>query len=320
VEGNDRESGNHVGEGRRRAPWQGRPKIPTHSVEEQHMSSGQARPRALITGASAGIGTAYAERLARDGYDVVLVARRRERLEELAARLQRETGGRAEVLAADLTDAKALGRVEARVADDEALALVVNNAGFGAYRPFAEVEPAVIDSLINIHIRAVARLTRAALPGMIRRGSGGIINVASLLALSGSIPANPQPFHGAVAPAHPPLPYRATYAGAKAFMMVFTEALAGELTGTGVRVQVCLPGMVATEFHTVQGMDASNRPRMAAADVVTASLAALARGEVVCVPSLGDPEPIARLTEVQREVLRSAFTPVLARRYQPGNA
>ena len=171
------------------------------------MSSAQARPRALVTGASAGIGTAYAERLARDGYDVVLVARRRERLEELAERLRRETGGHAEVLAADLTDAEALGRVEARVTDDEALTLVVNNAGFGAYRPFAEVEPAVIDALINVHIRAVARLTRAALPGMVRRGSGGIINVASLLALSGAVPPNP-------------LPYRATYAGAKAFMMV----------------------------------------------------------------------------------------------------
>ena len=269
------------------------------------MSDGRAKPRALVTGASAGIGTAFAERLARDGYDLVLVARRHERLGTLAERLQHETDARAEVLAADLTDATALGRVEARVADDETLALVINNAGFGGYRPFAEIEPDVLDSLIDIHVRAVARLTRAALPGMVRRRSGGIINVASLLALSGSVPPNP-------------LPSRATYAGAKAFMMVFTQALAGELTGTGVRVQVCLPGLVATEFHTVQGMDFSGRPRMSPADVVTASLAALSRGEVICVPALDDPAPLERLAEVQREVLRAALTPTLARRYQSG--
>jgi short-subunit dehydrogenase len=132
-----------------------------------------------------------------------------------------------------------------------------------------------------------------------------VINIASLLALSGSVPPTP-------------LPYRATYAGAKAFMMTFTQALAGELADTGVRVQVCLPGVVATEFHSVQGMDMSRRPRMAAADVVTASLAAFARGEVVCVPALDDPSPLERLAEAERAVLGSAFTPTLARRYQPG--
>jgi len=271
------------------------------------MSSAQARPRALVTGASSGIGAAYAERLARDGYDVVLVARRRARLEELAERLRCEAGRHAEVLAADLTDAAALGRVEARVTDDEALTLVVNNAGFGAYGPFTEIDPAVIDALINVHIRAVARLTRAALPGMVRRGAGGIINVASLLALSGAAPPNP-------------LPYRAAYAGAKAFIVAFTQALAGELTGTGVRVQACLPGIVATEFHTVQRLDLSRMPRMAAADVVTASLAAFARGEVVCVPALDDPSALERLAQAQRAVLGSASTPALARRYQPGTA
>ncbi|HLJ59448.1 MAG TPA: SDR family NAD(P)-dependent oxidoreductase [bacterium] len=271
------------------------------------MSSSGTRPRALVTGASAGIGEAYAGRLAREGYDLVLVARRRERLEQLAERLHREAHAHAEVLAADLADAGALARVEARVAGDESLALLVNNAGFGGYRPFAQVEPEVIDGLINVHIRAVARLTRAALPGLIRRGTGGVINIASLLAFSGSMPPRP-------------LPHRATYAGAKAFIVTFTQALGGEIAGTGVRVQVCLPGVVATEFHTVQGMDFSQRPRMTADDVAAASLAAFARGEVTCIPGLDDASLLDRLAELQGAIFGSANKPTLATRYQPGTA
>jgi len=246
--------------------------------------------------------------LACDGYDVVLVARRRERLEELAERLRREAGASAEVLTADLTDPVALAHVEARIADDEPLGLLVNNAGFSGYGPFLQVEPEVVDDLINIHVRAVARLTRAALPGMVHRGAGGVINVASLLALSGPMPPDP-------------LPYRATYAGAKAFMVTFTQALAGELSGTGVGVQVCLPAMVATEFHKMSKMpprDPSKMPpMMTAADVVAASLAAFALGEVVCIPSLDDSSHLERLTEGQRTVFGSAgFTATLASRYQ----
>ena len=271
------------------------------------MSGPGSRPRALITGASAGIGAAYAERLARDGYDVILVARRRDRLEALAERLRREADAHAEVLEADLTDPGALARVEARAAGDESLALLVNNAGFGGYGPFVQVDPEVIDGLIDVHVRAVARLTRAALPGMVRRRAGGVINVASLLAVSGPVPPDP-------------LPHRATYAGAKAFIVTFTQALAGELTGTGVNVQVVLPGLVATEFHTVLGMDLSARPRMTAADVVTASLAAFARGEVTCVPALEDASLLERLAEVQRSVLKTATTPTLAGRYRSGAA
>jgi uncharacterized protein len=267
------------------------------------MPSHRERPRAVITGASAGIGTAYAERLARAGYDVVLVARRPERLEALAARLGVETGVRAEAFVADLTDPRARADVEARLAGDDALALLVNNAGFGAYGAFADIDPAAIDALIDIHVRAVARLTRAALPGMIRRRAGAVINVASLLALAGDAP----PY---------PLPYRTTYAGAKAFMVAFTQALSGELAGTGVAVQACLPGLVATEFHTVQGMDMSVRPRMSAADVVTASLAALGQGEVLCVPTLDDASLLGRLADAQRAVLATSAPAKLAARYR----
>jgi uncharacterized protein len=231
------------------------------------------RPRALVTGASAGIGVVFAERLARAGHDLILVARRRERLEALARRLRSEAGIEAEVICADLTDAEEVNEVERRIVEDETLELLVNNAGFGGYQPFASIDAKVIDDLVAIHVRTVARLTRAALPGMIGRGRGAIINIASLLALSGTLPPSL-------------LPYRATYAGAKAFMLAFTQALAGELTGTGVRVQVCLPGRVATEFHSLQGIDTSKLPpTMTSEDVVTASLAGLAQDEILCVPA-----------------------------------
>ena len=268
------------------------------------MSSSQSRPLALVTGASSGIGAAFAERLARDGYDLILVARRRDRLEALAERLRGEAGAEAEPLAADLADADALSQVEARVAGDERLALLVNNAGFGGYRPFVEVEPKIVDELIAVHIRAVTRLTRAALPGMVRRGKGAVINIASLLALSGALPPNP-------------LPYRAVYAGAKAFILAFTEALSGELDQSGVRVQACLPGLVDTGYHALVGRDASKMPpMMQAADVVAASLAALAHAEVVCVPGLDDASLLERLADIRRTVLMNANRPALAQRYR----
>jgi uncharacterized protein len=264
----------------------------------------QPRHLALVTGASSGIGAAFAEQLAREGYDLILVARRLERLEALANRLSAEAGVTAEPLAADLTDIDALAQVEARVADDERLAVVVNNAGFGGYRPFAEIEPKVIDELIAVHVRAVTRLTRAALPGMVKRRNGAIINVASLLALSGSQPPNP-------------LPYRAVYAGAKAFIVAFTEALSGELGESGVYVQACLPGLVDTEYHALVGRDPSKMPpMMRAADVVRASLSALSRAEVICIPGLDDVSLVQRLSDVRRTILTSANRPALSQRYR----
>ncbi len=262
------------------------------------------RPRALVTGASSGIGAAYAERLANDGHDLVLVARRRQRLQDMAERLSDKFGVNVEAIAADLTDPSDLDALEARVAD-EALSLLVN-AGFGGYNPFVSLEPDVIDDLIDVHIRAVTRLTRAALPGMVGRGAGAVINIASMLAFSGTLPPNP-------------LPHRAVYAGAKAYLLTFTQALAGELRGTGVRVLVCLPGIVATEFHTIQGIDASKiAAKMTADDIVTASLAGLAQGEVACIPALADPALLDMLGEAQRTVLRAGAMQdvVLAPRYR----
>jgi uncharacterized protein len=267
---------------------------------------GSKRPRALVTGASSGIGVAFAERLARDGYDLVLVARRRDRLTELAERLKRGNGIAAQVVCADLTDPANLAKVESLAGSDEALSLLINNAGFAGYQPFVSINPEVIDDLIDIHVRVVARLSRAVLPGMVRRNKGAIINIASLLAMSVVLPPNP-------------LPSRATYAGAKAFILAFTQALAGELNGTGIHVQVCLPGRVSTEFHVAHGIDTSKLPPpMTAEDVVTASLSALSHQEIVCIPALADPALLGEVTEAQIKLFRnSAMRPALAERYMP---
>ena len=193
-----------------------------------------------------GIGAALAERLARDGKDLVIVARRRERLEALARRLEGETGARVEVLPADLTDGEQLIAVEERLAADPSVDMLVNNAGFGGYGSFAELEPAFGDRLIDIHARAPMRLTRAVLPGMIARDAGAIVNIASMLALSGPVKMR--------------MSGRATYAGAKSFLLTFTQALAQELEFSNVHAMVCLPGMVETEFHRAHHPDAPTPP------------------------------------------------------------
>ena len=266
---------------------------------------GSNRRRALVTGASSGIGAVFAERLAREGYDLVVVARRRERLETLAALLRDEAKVEVEVLAADLTRREERARVERAIASDERLELLVNNAGAGRYRPFVELDPDVAEEILQLEAVTPMRLTRAALPGMVARGRGGVINVASLLAFSGPIP----PGQG--------MPHRACYASGKSFTVTFTQTLAHELSGTGVRVMVCCPGIVATEFHTVQGMDLSRLPRMRAEDVVQAALAGFALGETICVPALEDASALERLIDDEKALLGAAQKTEIASRYRP---
>ncbi len=264
---------------------------------------GTSARRAVITGASAGIGAALATALAARGHDLLLVARRLERLEELHRSLTAKYKVSVDVLRADLTKSVDLDRVEAAIEADDRLGLVVNNAGFAGYRPFKDLDPEMADDLIDLHVRAVTRLSRAAVPGMLKRGSGGIINVASLLAFSGSLSA-------------PQLPARATYAGAKAFIVVFTQCLAMELAGTGVRAMVLCPGIVATEFHTVAGLGGPLPGSMSADDVVRATLHGFDAGEVVCIPGLDDPERVKASDEAQRNLMMGGNRPTLADRYK----
>jgi hypothetical protein len=241
----------------------------------------------LITGATAGIGAAFARRLARDGRDLVLVARDGERLEAAAA-AHRERGVSAEALVADLAMVEGRDRVAARLADAAApVDLLVNNAGSAQRHPFLEADPAALQAQHDLNVTAVLQLTRAALPGMVERGRGAVVNVSSMLGLmTGS---------------------RSTYTAEKAWVTVFTEGLAATLVGTGVRALVLCPGFVRTEFHERAGIDAGARRGplwLDAERVVEECLADLARGKVVSVPSL-QYKAIATLVDLlPRPVLR----------------
>ena len=204
-----------------------------------------------MTGASSGIGEAFACQLAADGWDLALTARRGDRLRDLAKQLAGEHGVNVQTYVADLAEPGDLAELE-RVIAAAGPDLLVNNAGFAGYREFCQVDPQVVSGLIAVHVTAVTRLARAAVPAMVARGSGAIINVASALAFSGSLPSQP-------------LPYRAVYAAAKAFQVAFTQVLADELRETGVQVQACCPGLVDTEFHALAGWDLAG-PRSRSCD------------------------------------------------------
>jgi short-subunit dehydrogenase len=267
---------------------------------------------ALVTGASSGIGAAFAEHLARDGYDLILVARRRKRLDDLAARLREAHAVRAEFIVADLSRAGDQRAVERRVAAESGLTLLVNNAGYPNYGPVAQVDPDRIEEQIDVHITALVRLTRAALPGMLAAGRGAIINVSSVFAISLGLPPND-------------LPDRVLYSASKAYVNTFSELLQRELAGTGVQVQSLCPPAVRTEFFAVAGLETPAARAMAPEEVVQASLASLQRGESICVPSLEDYTLIERERELRAEIAVNMRNGVLATRYTgtasgPGSA
>ncbi|MGW4086232.1 SDR family NAD(P)-dependent oxidoreductase [Streptomyces sp. NPDC004822] len=276
------------------------------------MTSHDAPGTALVTGASSGIGWEYATRLAGRGRNLVLVARRAERLEALARELRADGVTGVETLVADLADPDDLARVAERVSGDD-VDLLVNNAGINGYGPFAEVDAGLLGKVLSVNVVALTTLTRAAVPGMLARGRGAVINVASLLAFAGDLPPDP-------------LPQRAVYAGSKGYAVTFTRTLAAELAGTPVRLQVVCPGLTATEFHLGAGATPVSGERrthdeggMPPEDVVTASLAALETGEVVCVPGLTEPEAVSRLATAELD-LRGGSGGRVAARYRRASA
>lgn len=225
---------------------------------------------ALITGASSGIGAIYADRLARRGHDLILVARNRERLEALARRLTQTTGRSVEVMPADLNKDADLARIESKLKTDPRISLLVNNAGFGSTTSLLETDVERMDEMVALNVRALMRLTYAAVPGFVQREAGKIINIASIVALA------PELLNG-------------VYGASKAFVLAFSQSLQHELASKGVRVQAVLPGATATEFWGIAGTPVEYLPAqivMSAEDLVDAALAGFDLGEAVTVPSL----------------------------------
>jgi short-subunit dehydrogenase len=227
---------------------------------------------ALITGASAGIGAVYADRLARRGYDLILVARSQGRLQALAAKVSGETGRKVEVLAADLTNRADLGKVEAVLRTDPRITVLVNNAGVGAAAPLLQADVDQMSQMVALNVDVLMRLTYAVAPALVARGGGAIINIASIVAVG------PEILNG-------------VYGGTKAFVLAFSQSLRHELADKGVRVHVVLPGAIATDFWDAAGLPVQYLPQgtvMSAAALVDAALAGLDQGEFATLPSLPD--------------------------------
>ncbi|MEU3740678.1 SDR family oxidoreductase [Streptomyces sp. NPDC032198] len=253
---------------------------------------------ALITGSTAGIGAAFARRLAGDGHNLILVARNTERLREQATELHDRHGIEAEVLTADLATDDGIAAVEKRLSDRRnAVDLLVNNAGFGNKGQYLEVPIEDELTMLKVHCEAVLRLTSAATASMRERGRGGVVNVASVAAF---VP-------------------RGTYGASKAWVVQFTQGAAKDLAGSGVRLMALCPGFVRTEFHERAGMGTSNIPKwmwLDADKLVAAALDDLARGKSLSIP---DPryKALMGVVKVTPRALLGGVTSRTGRKYGP---
>ena len=259
---------------------------------------------ALITGASSGIGAIYADRVARLGHDLILVARDKERLDARAARLRAETGRAVRTVVADLATPAGVALVEGILRADPRIDVLVNNAGVGATGPFVGSDPGRAQEIIAVNVAALVGLTQAALPGMVARRDGVIVNIASTVGLA------PELMNG-------------VYGGSKAFVIAFSQSLRHELADSGVRVQVVLPGATATDFWRLSGTPVENLPRdivMSAEDMVDAALAGLAQGEFVTIPALPDMADWETFEAARRALAPNLSRSEPAARYRAGRA
>ena len=255
----------------------------------------------LITGASSGIGAVYADRLARRGHDLILVARDRIRLGNLAAKLAQDHSVRVETFPADLSDPGDLARVEARLRSDSAIGMLVNNAGILSSGEIAAADPDRLESVIRINVVAVTRLAAAAAASFAGRGRGTIVNIGSVTALMAES-------------------FEPTYLASKAYVLAFTQALHHQLAPHGVNVQAVLPGVTRTPI--LDGFDEAALPSeivMDAGDMVDAALAGLEAGEIVTIPSLPDVSQWAALEQARLLLAPNLSRSLPAERYRVGN-
>jgi short-subunit dehydrogenase len=238
----------------------------------QEIIKKNSKGAALITGASSGIGAIYADRLARRGHDLILVARDRRRLDAAAQRLSDDTGRSIRVIAGDLNEKPDLARIEDVLRSDASITMLVNNAGVGAPTSLLDSDVNRLEQMIGLNVTALVRLTYAVAPGFVRRGGGAIINIASIVGIA------PELLNG-------------VYGGTKAFVIAFSRSLHKEFAGKNVRVQAVLPGATATDFWDVAGTPLDHVPGdmvMKADAMVEAALAGFDQGELFTVPSLQD--------------------------------
>jgi short-subunit dehydrogenase len=256
------------------------------------------KPAVLITGASTGIGAVYADRFARRGHDLVLVARDRARMEALAERLRRETGVTADILQADLTDPSALGQVEARLRDDTRIGVLVNNAGAAALGAFTDQTPNQVAGIISLNTVAVARLASAVAPRFVEAVQGAIVNIASVVALV--------PEFGAT-----------VYGATKAFVLFLSQGLHHELGPKGVYVQAVLPGATRTEIWQRAGKDVNTLPAVMDVDeLVDAALVAFDRREAVTIPPLPEQDQWQAFESARQAMLPNLSQVHAAARYR----
>jgi len=231
-----------------------------------------AKGTAVITGASSGIGAVYADRLAEQGYDLVLVARSADKLNRVADLVRSKHGRKVEIFVADLGDVSDLARVELFLKSSADVTLLVNNAGLGATADLLRSDVDTMSRIISLNIDALMRLTYAIVPKLVARGKGTIINIASAVAI------NPEVLNG-------------VYGGTKAFVLAFSQSLRKELEETDIQVQVVLPGATATDFWEASGTPVKQLPSeivMSTEDMVDAALAGLEQGEFATIPALQD--------------------------------
>lgn len=234
--------------------------------------SSSSSSTALVTGASSGIGEVYARRLAARGHNLILVARRADRLAGLAKTLTDSHGVAVRVIAADLTADAEIAGIEQVLRNDDSIGLLINNAGMGPNKTTAQLTDAEAAATLILNVTALMRLSRAALPGMRARGAGGIINIGSVLA-----------FHG--------LPTTSLYSATKAFVLTYSRSILEEMAGTGVHVQAVLPAGTITDFYETAGVSISNfdpKVFMTAEQLVNAALVGFDRREAVTLPSVHD--------------------------------